>query len=190
MSAPILLIYVEKTGHVVAAATAVAPSAGDPTPDMFVGESLPVRYIGDPTDPPRNEVQIPANQLAVLSADPQLVAIDAALEHFVKPDKTTPKLPSTKIGAVGFVGHDTIKINLKATTTDKIAIFVRIQPQASLDPAELAAKSRTAFIDYAPPDTNAHDLSIPFDALPDSGAYTTLVLVSGFQPSLKTTALP
>jgi hypothetical protein len=82
MSISTHLLYVQATGHVLAAATVAVPPPQDPKPEVLAGALLPVRYIGAPTAP-ADEVLVPADQLSLLTVDSQLVPIANALEFFV-----------------------------------------------------------------------------------------------------------
>jgi hypothetical protein len=189
MSSSTFLLYVQTTGHVLAAATIAAPPPQDPKPEVLAGALLPVRYSGAPTAP-ADEVLVPADQLSVLSVDSQLVPIGNALGIFVDPQKTPlPLDPNLLVTSQIFSSNTDLTITFKPTSTATVSIWARVQLQKVGDPVQLAAKSRTATIDVTPTaaQVTAGSATFPLTLLPlDKGDYSTLVLVSGFMPSLKT----
>jgi hypothetical protein len=188
MSGKTFVLYVQSTGHVLAAATIAAPPPQDPKPEVLAGALLPVRYIGSPSAP-ADEVLVPADQLSVLSMDSKSMPIGSALGVFVNPQKTpVPFDPTQAVASQTFPSNTDLRITFTPTSTNTASIWARVQPQKVGDPVQLAAGSRTATLDVTPTAAQV-GASTSFDLtlLPlAKGDYSTLVLVSGFVPSLNT----
>ncbi len=194
MSGSTYLLYVKATGHGVAAATAVAVPAQDPTPEALAGPSLPVRYIDPSTTPPELEVHIPADQLAVLSVDPKALSLNDTRTTIVLADKSLSPVDVTNTMTTPplFVSGTTNKLHVTfpVKSPDKLTIWARIQPlgppQLVTDPEQLAAASRTASAPYTPPSPfpTSDKIDLDFEPLSTTGFHSVLVLVSGVMPSL------
>jgi len=190
MSSSTYLLYVQTTGHVLAAATIAAPPPQDPKPEVLAGALLPVRYRGAPIVPD-DEVLVPADQLSVLSVDPQLVPIGNAFGVSVDSQKSPVFHPTQAVTSQTFPSNTDLRVTFTPTSTSTVSIWARVQPQKVGDPVQLATGSRTKTIDVTPTATQVGKAaSFDLTLLPlAKGDYSTLVLVSGFMPSLKTAAV-
>jgi hypothetical protein len=182
------LLYAQTTGHVLAAATIAAPPPQDPKPEALAGALLPVRYIGHPIVPD-DEVLVPADQLSILSVDSQSVPIGNALEFFINSQNTPEQWdPAKTIVSLSGTGTD-LTITLPALT-DTVSVWARVQPKIAGDSVQLASGSRTAIKKDVAPTVPPSPQPVKLHLLPlTPGNYSTLVLVSGFMPSLTTVTI-
>ncbi|CAB3778784.1 hypothetical protein LMG28614_00731 [Paraburkholderia ultramafica] len=188
MTSSTLLVYVQWTGHVLAAATVAAPPGQDIQPAALAGLQLPVRYIGGSSSPDV-EVCVPAEELAVLPVDSQAVKIDSALSMEVRPDRSVAALGSVPLASsfVKFTANNTLTVTFPSPSTDKALVWARVQPQLVSNLGQLADGSRTAHGED--PGTGTVNLTMQ-PPLPHSVPYSILVLVSGFPPLLFTLTTP
>jgi hypothetical protein len=192
MSTPTLLLYLKRTGHVLAAATLTAAASKDPTPEALAGDLLPVRHSGDPMQPVLADlVNVPAGELALLSVDAAAVPLAAAREFFIDPQaKTTQPLPFTAANTPTLdPATNSTQLSIKFTppAAANIKLWARIEPINP--PAGSQVAPQTVPGEVTPANKNPLPVSFPLSPLA-SGDYAVLALVPGLVPLLAKFTIP
>jgi hypothetical protein len=183
MSASTLLLYTKTTGHVLAAASVAAPPDGDVKATALAGESLLIRYLGNPIRPDFDTaaITVPSDELLVTAVDPAIVLVEQARAHHVKVKEKTPFIiDDTKAITVPTTSTSTgFSVSFVPSSTEPTVVWARVEP---VIPDSTPAQMTQA--DAIPTGTNQSlSVQIPLQNLP-SGSYWALVLVPGFVPSL------
>lgn len=184
MSASTLLLYTTSTGHVLGAATVVAPLNGQIQPEALAGQFLPVRHNGDPSAPVFTDpvMMIPASELSIHSVDAAAVSIAAARATFIDLEKQTPHplLFTTATAPTVVLGTNSITVHFTPASATKTLVWARVD---AINPAS-AVPSQIVSIEVTPPNTAALNVVLALNILPH-GTYGVLALVPGFVPVLQ-----
>lgn len=165
MSEKMTVIFVKDTGNVVAALTRAADPEAQLTADILAGESLVLRYVGDPSETGYGETDflIESDQLNVLIPDFEKDVLSGPRQFWVDRDeKVVPTDAVTTITAA-FPNVTQIRITLSAATVEESKVRVEIvgpnPDDRQIVTGTIAAGVATVTINLRPlPASTDHDI--------------------------------
>ena len=172
MTEKMTLLYVKRTGNVLAFVTRNSEPEGEVTADVLAGSGLLVRYAGLPADTGFTTAQflVPADSLEVKIADYDELVAQTPRNFYIDPDsKDVAQVDATLSASTPTkINNTQIKVKLGGIVAEKTPVWVQV---SGADPDK--AQVREAEIDK-----NADQVDINLLTL-DPGQHSVLVLVAG-----------
>lgn len=175
MNEKITLIYVAKTGNVLAYVTRNAEPDAEITAAALVGDALPARALATPA-PLTTTFNVPAEELAVLTVDSTPDLLLSPREHFVDDEKTVRNIAATpsvsNANPPAAPGDKTqVEVELSLNVTEEKAVWIQLTgpdpDRVRVMTGKIAANTKTTLIDVG---------------TMTPGTYLALAFVTGLRP--------
>ena len=180
MTDKMTLLCVNKTGHILGFVTRESDPETKLQPQELAGETLLVRFIGDPTVTAFKTAQflVPASDLSVEIKSYDDVVVTRPRDFCL--DASKQVVSAVAVNPTVTLAGNRVSVDVVSNVTAKTAVWIQVS--SAIDPSN----------------TQTRDAEIPlnekianFDLLPlDVGKHNVLVMVAGRQPSLKEITVP
>jgi len=164
------LLFVKKTGHVLAFVTRASDPETKPKPEELAGEALLVRYVGDPAKAWFETAQflVPPDELDVEVKDFDDLVVTRPRDFYLDAAKEVVSA-SGAFPTVARVGNSQVTVRLAGNVTAKTPVWIQVS--SGFDPTKTQIRES---------DINVDEDNSVLNLLPlDSGTHYVLALVAG-----------
>jgi len=170
MTDKMTLVCVKKTGHVLAFVTRESDPEAKLEPGDVAGETLLVRFAGDPAAPAFNTARflVPSEELTVEVKDYDDVVVTRSRDFYLDAAQAVVSA-SGAVPAVSLSGNSQITVDLGTNVTEKTPVWIQVS--SAIDPANTQVRES---------DININTDQTVLDLLPlSTGVHHVLALVAG-----------
>lgn len=132
MSEKITVVYIEQTGHILAALTRAADAEAEPVVAELAGEALPVRRLGDPAEGWFADAQffVPAAELKAKSVELKPGMIENPRSFYLDENGEAQPLDATFAVDDATLNGTQIEVKVNAAAkVEKAAVWIHVTDQ-------------------------------------------------------------
>jgi hypothetical protein len=186
MTEKMTVLYVKKTGHVLAALTRVGAPEGKITKEVLVGQALPFRVMDETTKINIAQFNVPTEELDILAADldPELLLWHS--QYSVDEEQKFVRQITQAITTIDFT-TSTVSIDLGMAAIDT-KVKVRVQIESGNLNKPIIINDKEATVTPASPADPTGPLTAKFGISPPlqgGEKYRFLTLAAGYSPQAK-----